>query len=191
MLKNSNTAYVIGVSIGDGNLSNPNKRAVRLRITCDLKYPQIIKNIIKALEKTFPNNKINIVNGGKNYINISCYSNKLEKILGWKHDKGSKFKQNVRVPKWIFNKKIWIRNCLRGLIETDGSIYKDRNYTYVNFTTIIKNLSLDVEKMLVKLNYKHSTQIVSEKTGNKKTKYVIRVCKNSQKFIKELKLEKK
>jgi hypothetical protein len=28
-------AYVIGLAIGDGNLSNPSGRAVRLRITCD------------------------------------------------------------------------------------------------------------------------------------------------------------
>jgi hypothetical protein len=36
-------AYVLGLAIGDGNLSNPNGRAVRLRITCDTKYPILIK----------------------------------------------------------------------------------------------------------------------------------------------------
>lgn len=35
---NTNTAYIIGVAIGDGNLSNSNGRAVRLRVTCDNKY---------------------------------------------------------------------------------------------------------------------------------------------------------
>src|SRR3989338_9217420 len=38
-------AYVVGLSLGDGNLSNPNGRAVRLRITCDKKYPNLIQNI--------------------------------------------------------------------------------------------------------------------------------------------------
>ncbi len=38
-------AYVIGLAIGDGNLSNPNGRAVRLRITCDTKYPRLVGNI--------------------------------------------------------------------------------------------------------------------------------------------------
>ena len=32
-------AYVIGLALGDGNLSNPNGKATRLRITCDKKYP--------------------------------------------------------------------------------------------------------------------------------------------------------
>ena len=46
--KNS-LAYIIGVALGDGNLSNPNGRAVRLRITCDIKYPKIISEIQKKL----------------------------------------------------------------------------------------------------------------------------------------------
>ena len=41
-------AYVVGVAIGDGNLSNPNGRAVRLRITCDKKYPALIARIRAA-----------------------------------------------------------------------------------------------------------------------------------------------
>ena len=32
-------AYVIGLALGDGNLSKPGPRAVRLRISCDNKYP--------------------------------------------------------------------------------------------------------------------------------------------------------
>jgi len=42
-------AYLIGVALGDGNLSNPNGRAVRLRITCDTKYPALIAKIRGAL----------------------------------------------------------------------------------------------------------------------------------------------
>jgi hypothetical protein len=39
-------AYVIGLAIGDGNLSNPNGRAIRLRISCDTNYPHLLeKNI--------------------------------------------------------------------------------------------------------------------------------------------------
>ena len=44
-LVKNNLAYIIGIALGDGNLSNPNKRAVRLRITCDTGYPGLIENI--------------------------------------------------------------------------------------------------------------------------------------------------
>jgi hypothetical protein len=47
-------AYVIGLAIGDGNLSNPNGRAVRLRITCDTKYPALIDKISTALKQLLP-----------------------------------------------------------------------------------------------------------------------------------------
>lgn len=47
-------AYVIGLAIGDGNLSNPNGRAVRLRITCDKKYPILLRKIAISLKKYCP-----------------------------------------------------------------------------------------------------------------------------------------
>jgi len=54
-------AYLIGVALGDGNLSNPNGRATRLRITCDKKYPLLLNNIIVSLKKLLPENKVTII----------------------------------------------------------------------------------------------------------------------------------
>ncbi len=186
--KNSNTAYVIGVAIGDGNLSNSNGRAVRLRITCDNKYPNIQTRIITSLKILLPNNKTSIYKRERNCTDIYCHSNKLENILGWKALGGSKYKQKVRIPTWIFEKKIWIKNCLRGLIETDGSIYKDRAYTYINFTTIIRVLAEDVQLLISKLGFTSTLQSSMQISG--KRKYVIRVCKNSLNFIKEVGINK-
>jgi tRNA dimethylallyltransferase len=45
--KDAKLAYVIGLAIGDGGITNPNGRAYRLRITCDKKYPRIIKTAIE------------------------------------------------------------------------------------------------------------------------------------------------
>lgn len=36
-------AYLIGVGIGDGNLSLMNGRSIRLRISCDTKYPHLVQ----------------------------------------------------------------------------------------------------------------------------------------------------
>ncbi len=47
--------------MGDGNLSNPNGRAVRLRVTCDLKYPGILERIQLAIKKLLPKNKVSII----------------------------------------------------------------------------------------------------------------------------------
>ncbi|MEO5366323.1 MAG: hypothetical protein H7831_08215 [Magnetococcus sp. WYHC-3] len=181
--RDKSLAYIIGVSLGDGNLSNPNKRAVRLRITCDKKYPKIIDRIKENLKIVLPYNKIGIVNKKSNCIDISCYSNQWPKLLGWRPDKGSKYKQNVRVPRWIFNKKIYIKNCLAGLIETDGSVYTDRGYKYINFTNKNIDLSKDVLNLFEQLGFRANFY----KTENKN---VVRLSKDVGDFLKKIKLSK-
>ncbi len=179
-------AYIIGVSIGDGNLSNPNGRAIRLRITCDNKYPVLRKYILRSLSIIFPKNKVTEVDR-ENCTDISIYSNKLENILGWKAKNGPKSKQNVSIPNWILENDIFLKECIRGLVQTDGSIYKDRGYKMVNFTTIIEKLAYDYFKSLESLGYKPQIRKVIHKS---KTKYVIRISKDTDKFIENLKIWK-
>jgi DNA-binding transcriptional regulator WhiA len=181
-------AYLIGLSLGDGNLSNPNSRAVRLRITCDNKYPNLIKRIISLLKELFPKNKIGIINRKDSCIDISCYSNDLEKILGWRAKDGSKIKQNVSIPNWIKNNKKYLKHCLRGLIETDGSIYKDRGYLMINFTTVIPRLAKDFSQSIEKFGFVCNTQINKPKIGL--PKFTIRVSKKSVELVNLLKIEK-
>ncbi len=181
-------SYIVGVALGDGNLSNHNGRAVRLRITCDNKYPKIIEEIIKNLKIILPKNKVSLVNR-KTCIDVSCYSNRLEYLLGWKALSGSKERQQVCVPDWICKNKIYTKECLRGLFQTDGSIYRDRKYVYVNFTSIIPTLIKSVDEMVNNIGFKPKTQ--KSKQPNNKIKYVIRICKDSEKFIKIINLWKK
>ena len=64
-------AYVIGVALGDGNLSNPNGRAVRLRITCDKKYPILINKMRAAIQFILPENKVSITRDNPTFLDIS------------------------------------------------------------------------------------------------------------------------
>ena len=170
----------MGVALGDGNLSNPNGRAVRLRVTCDKKYPLIIKNIVKNLKIIFPQNKVSTINKG-NAMDISVYSNDLEKILGWKAKDGSKIKQKVGVPSWIKQNNVYRKECLRGLFQTDGSLYDDRGYKMVNFTSVGFTLIKDVEEMMEEIGFKIQARKVIDRG---KTKYIVRISKNVKKFIK-------
>ncbi len=179
-------AYIIGLALGDGNLSNPNGRAVRLRITCDKKYPKLYDYIFKKIQELLPNNKVSIVDR-KTCIDISCYSNKWEDILGWKAKEGSKIKQKIIIPEWIKEDVVYIKECLRGLFQTDGSIYKDREYLMVNFTGANKFLVEDVALIMEKINF---PTIVRRVVFKDKTKYVIRLSKDTDKFIKIISLWK-
>jgi len=82
MKESDNLAYIVGVAFGDGNLSNPNGRATRLRITCDSSYPVLAEEIRIVLRKLFPNNKVtDCLSNKDSYFNISVYSNSLDKHM--------------------------------------------------------------------------------------------------------------
>lgn len=181
-------AYIIGVALGDGNLSNPNKRAVRLRITCDIKYQGLIKNIIRSIKIILPDNKVSLVKRKGGCLDISCYSNKWESFLGWRANNGSKYNQKVGVPKWIKTDKKFILSCLKGLFETDGSVYLDRKYKMVNFVTVIPTLANDVTIMVKKIGFQPNAQ--SFNYSYKKTRIIIRISKNAERFISLTKINK-
>src|SRR3989338_11058169 len=65
MVKNLNSdkelqAYIIGLALGDGNLSNVRK-TTRLRISCDTQYPFLLNKIYNSLQLLLPSNKVNVI----------------------------------------------------------------------------------------------------------------------------------
>ena len=176
-------AYVIGLAIGDGNLSNPNGRAVRLRITCDTKYPALIAKIFASLTQLFPGNKVSLVRSSGNYVNLSVYSNQLESLLGWKALGGSKHYQSVEVPEWVRAESSLCTPCLQGLIETDGAVYRDRGYQMVIFSTIIPKLAEQVEAMMRGLGFGPRLYRTRQCTTKASLKYQVRLSKDVAAFL--------
>lgn len=182
-------AYLVGVALGDGNLTNPNGRALRLRITCDTQYPNIISEILDTLKIIFPENKITLVKRKiPTCLDISVYSNKLSSIIPWEQGLGTKLEQKIRIPIWIMNNPKYRIQCLRGLLHTDGSLYTDRGYLMLNFTNLSIDLINDVNQVIGDLGYK--SRIYKSIQPNGKIKYVVRLSKDVQKFIDGIKFTK-
>lgn len=183
-------AYIIGVALGDGNLSNPNGRATRLRVTCDARYPRLAECIVSTLKEVFPKNRVSMVYTPlkSTYFNISVYSNKLNEYMPWKVGCGLKLYQRARVPLWIRKQKKYSKPCLRGLLQTDGSIYQDRGYLMINFTNHVKELADDVLSMLELHGFHPTLSKTSAKSGGQK--YCVRIARDSDKLIKALGLFK-
>jgi hypothetical protein len=189
MQQSATLAYVVGIALGDGNLSCPNGRATRLRVSCDTSYPNLITEISKNLQDIFPNNKVSICAKKKGAcVDVSVYSNTLNEIIPWKVGAGSKIVQQARVPDWIHKNKSYTRACLRGLLQTDGSIYFDRSYRMVNFTNLIKPLIEDVNAMIISLGYSPHIYQSTQRNGN--VKYVVRLSKLVDEFTNEIALTK-
>jgi hypothetical protein len=176
-------AYVIGLAIGDGNLSNPNGRATRLRITCDTKYPALIAKIQSALQRLLPTNKVSLVRGNGNYVNVSVYSNSLEPLLGWRAAGGSKRIQSVRVPQWICQNRAFSIPCLRGLIETDGAVYRDRGYPMVIFSTVILELGRQIDQMIRDLGFGCRFYATRRPLEESPYKYQVRLSRDVVSFL--------
>ncbi len=183
-------AYIIGIALGDGNLSNPSGRGVRLRISCDTKYPKLIQKIKNSLRLLLPNNSVSVYKKKVSCVDISCYSNYWPLLLGWKL-LGSKYRQSVNVPDWIKKSKKYSVYCLRGLIETDGSIYLDRGYKMVMFVSIISDLAQSFADMASNLGFIPRVYSLNPKTKfNSKRLYHVRISKNVDNFLKLVKPEK-
>jgi len=124
-------------------------------------------------------NKVSLIHR-KNCTDVSVYSNHLPELLEWKWNNGPKDKQNVTVPDWVKKDLSFTRECLRGLLQTDGSIYKDRGYLMINFVNTVPKLSNDVFYMMQQLGYRPNLQEL--KQGNGKIKHTIRLARDSKKF---------
>ena len=74
----------------------------------------------------------------------------LEK-LGFKP--GNKIKNRLEIPFWIKNNKEYLKACLRGLYDTDGSAYKltNQNSYQINFCNYNSILMKDTRESLIKL----------------------------------------
>lgn len=185
---NQNLAYIIGIALGDGNLSNPNKRAVRLRITLDNKYPKIIKEVTENLRLLLPKNKISIIKRTDNCSDISVYSNQLKEIIPWNTGEGPKIAQKITIPTWIKTDCNFTKSCLKGLIQTDGSIYFDRNYKMINFSNNIESLAQDTKYLMEFLGYEPNFYVAKNNSGS--NKYTVRLSKSVDSFIREIDLIK-
>ena len=102
--------------------------------------------------------------------------------------------QKVSIPVWIKEDNKYKISCLRGLIETDGSIYNDRGYRMMMFTSIIPKLANDFYDIIISLGFKpHIYKIDKNKlisNWNQQTLYHVRLSKNVGEFLDLVKPEK-
>jgi intein/homing endonuclease len=153
-------AELVGIILGDGNIYC--KRGYYyVRIAGDLKKDKdYLSNYVKPLfEKVF-GYKMHFIEQRKyNCLYISIGNKDVVhtlKYFGLKS--GDKLKNNVRIPKWVFKSDKYLRACIRGLIDTDGSIcpITGRDYPYIWFTSAILNLRRDFSLAMKKLGIKTS-----------------------------------
>lgn len=130
-------AEIIGIMLGDGNSwSKPGYYYVRVagNIQNDHEYlVKYVSQLFRAVLSTemqilyYPKvGEIFLQKGSKDLVFT------LEK---YGFPPGDKIKNKVKIPDWIFENKSYLKACIRGLIDTDGSVcpITNRNYPYIWF----------------------------------------------------------
>jgi Homeodomain-like domain len=120
-------AELLGLYLGDGCIS-AGPRTLRLRITLDLKYPQIVEDTRDLLTRCFPANQVDVVRGGLKgaCVNVSVYSRHLACLFP-QHGPGAKHQRAIVLEPWqqeIVEAAPWpfVRDCIR----SDGSVFINR-----------------------------------------------------------------
>ena len=149
-------AEFIGILTGDGYMNKYGKYFSLLEIAGDSKLDKEYLSIyVNSLINNLFNLTPKIVNRKKQnsmYLRLMSKGlNNYLKNIGFKEGK----KGQINIPKWIREKKEYMRYFIRGLADTDGSLVllnrKQKSFPYyprVQITSISKNLVMNVSNWL-------------------------------------------
>jgi hypothetical protein len=144
-------AYLLGQYLGDGCLSLMPKQVYRLRVACDLKYPDIINEIACSI----------VISRGIDKVGFIMRTGCVEVYSDWKHwlclfpqhGPGHKHERQIRLEPW---QKMIVaahpKAMVRGLIHSDGCRHINpitrrlpsgtRRYRYTRY--VFTNASTDI-----------------------------------------------
>jgi len=146
-------AEFVGIMLGDGNIS-PYHIGITLSSE-EKKYIEYVRTIICKLFGITPavfrhkrSKAVTIIVNRKELVNF-CQK------IGYRI--GNKVLHQVDIPEWIKKNKIFSKECVRGLVDTDGCFFshnyivgrKKYSYLKIAFTNTSTPLVLSVQKILI------------------------------------------
>jgi hypothetical protein len=142
-------AEFVGILLGDGHIS-----PTQILVTLSKKdqFTLYVKNLIRQIFKI----KARVIKSKTG--DITTYFGSVEAVryflkMGLTINK---VKSQVSIPNWIFRNKKFMRRVLRGLFDTDGSVYKLKFGTQISFCNHSRPLLTSVRKMLYLLGFSPS-----------------------------------
>lgn len=166
--KNENLAEFVGIMLGDGSIF-VNRDVSQVRIHGDLLQEKsfmqsFISNLVTSLFGIRPLIRLipeyGEINACVNSVNLVRFLTSIGLISG------HKIQNQVSIPKWILKSQSLLTACVRGLIDTDGSVFrmskKDSDNPRIEFKNFNNKLLEDTRKSFIELGF-HPSQIT---TGN-------------------------
>lgn len=114
--KSAHLAEFIGVMLGDGHLS-----PTQVTVTLGMKDEYV--DFLQGLFERVFGVRAKVMVNGRGYATVYLGSTE---AVRWLKEQGlvfNKVKEQVGLPEWIYERPSFARAALRGLLDTDGSIY--------------------------------------------------------------------
>lgn len=161
--KQEKSAELVGIILGDGYLQEKYGRgeisSYKVAITVHQDENKLLnhaKNLLYSLTKKHPSTH-NLK--GSKATQVVIYSKEIiEELKKLGLQPGDKTDNQVDVPQWIKEDKEYTRCCLRGLVDTDGTIYRQTtdNRAIIQFKNFSEPLLSDFKRMCESLDYSPS-----------------------------------
>lgn len=140
-------AEFFGVMLGDGSLSH-----FQIVVTLGNKEEKYAQYVVRLVEKVF-SVRPRIAIRKKGYRDVYLGSVQATAWLFSQGLVGNKVKCQVDVPKWIFSDTAFMRVCVRGFFDTDGSVYRLKFGIQLSFSNKSRPLLISLQYMLSALGY--------------------------------------
>ena len=149
--KSPGLAEFFGIMLGDGNIWKN-----QLTISFDKRNEFYINYVRDLSKKLFGIDlRLKLIKD-TNQAHLYCYNKFLiQRLLTLGLMRGHKIKNQVGVSAWIKENKNFSKSCVRGLIDTDGCIYKCKKekQIYIKFTNFNKQLLKNFKEITDNLGY--------------------------------------
>lgn len=142
-------AELVGILLGDGHLT-----PTQVTVTLGKKdiYVDYVSSLVRDLFKVKP--KVATTKDGHYVVYLGSV-----RLVRWFLGMGlsfNKVKAQVDIPSWCFKNKKFMTSVVRGLIDTDGSVYKLRFGAQISFCNRSRPLSESVRLILKRLGFSPS-----------------------------------
>jgi hypothetical protein len=148
-LKSEELAEFMGIMLGDGGITST-QFSITLNSIADASYIEYVRNLLRLLfgvdayiGKRKEANAVVFTLSGVRLITFL-------KTCGLKV--GDKVRNQVDVPQWVKDSTVFSRLCLRGLMDTDGGVFRHtykvngKNYCYLK--TCFTNMSQPLRRFV-------------------------------------------
>ena len=142
-------AEFIGIMIGDGNIFIDSKRSNYQARIFGNKYRDrdyIVNYVAPLISKLFNVNP-RIKEGKLNEIILTANNKEfVKKLLDLGLKSGNKLESNIGIPSWIFSDEKSVISCVRGLIDTNGCVFRkfsNKAIPQIEFYSSIDQLKMD------------------------------------------------